>query len=242
MENGRPPASRVWCRLARYHLHGNGNFVKEGRRQVSPVIRSLGTRRRAWTRNRNLPGTARARARPSDRPARWVHQVIGIQRGRVAYDQTIKLIPIERPSRLRCDKMIAFGASLLGRSVREHQEQQNGCSALRHGIDGSCFHLLRCRIFALRAGKPAPAWVDRRTGLRRTAQNMESIKIKIYAGIIALQAGLLASRCIPDHLIARGQSSRRPMCNLHSAFHQYVDRQPETAPASKTGSRIPPAP
>ena len=38
-----------------------------------------------------------------------VHQIVRIHRGQVAHDQTIKLIPIERPSGFRRDKMIACG-------------------------------------------------------------------------------------------------------------------------------------
>ena len=37
----RLPAPRMRCRLARYRLHRNGDLAKEGRRKISPVIRSL---------------------------------------------------------------------------------------------------------------------------------------------------------------------------------------------------------
>ncbi len=117
MKNRRPRAPRPRCRLARHRLHRHGVLVKESRREVSPVIRSLGTWRRAWARIRDRLGTARPRAGPPERRA-WpvvVHQIVGIHRGRVAHDQTIKLIPIERPSRLRRDKMIAFGGVPSGR-------------------------------------------------------------------------------------------------------------------------------
>jgi hypothetical protein len=163
MKNRRSHAKRVRRHLARHRLHRNGDLVKECRREVSPVIRSLGARRRTWARNGgNLPGTARARAGPPEWRARAVvHQIVGIPRARGARDQAIKLIPIERPRGLRRHKMIAFGACRLGRSVREHQEQQNGCSPLRHRLDESYSHLRRCRMSALRAGKSAPASVDR---------------------------------------------------------------------------------
>jgi hypothetical protein len=75
MEDERVFALRMRGRLGRGQLRGYNDSIEQDRVEISPVIKSPGSQRWGRARNRDLAGTARARARSTQR-RRCVQQII----------------------------------------------------------------------------------------------------------------------------------------------------------------------
>jgi hypothetical protein len=76
MKDGRVFALRMRGRVSHGRLCGNNNLIERDRGEISPVIKCPGSLRSGRARNRDLAGTARARARPPDRRTSLVQQIV----------------------------------------------------------------------------------------------------------------------------------------------------------------------
>jgi hypothetical protein len=168
-------------------------------------------------------------------------RVVPGQGRRVAHDQTIQLIPIERPRAFRTDEMTASRTSQLRPNVAQIQEQHaDCCSRPRQVLDRSCPHLFIHRTAIVSAGEPDRSGFRRSGGTTRSA-NRELAHHKIYARNVGLQAGLL-NRCIPDHSIDRARSFHRRRCNLLVRKARGTGLRLTIGPASQGGYRTLPDP